>query len=283
MIEKIIGDKMHLLHRNKLPLLSLFVFGIFGCGWGLENRSFASDGEVGLTGGIAEPAISTEVYDPLVLDTIWVLVCAAMVFLMQAGFMCLESGMARTKNSINVAMKNFADFVIASAGFWLVGFGVMFGDTYFGLFGGNLFCIDFDTDPWRSTFFVFQTMFCGTAATIVSGAVAERTRFGVYLLISLFVSVLAYSLVGHWCWGSGLNSDNLGWLQSLGFHDYAGSTVVHGTGAWAALAATICIGPRLGRFNNDGCVEEIPPSSLPMATGCSLSRAQFMLLVDGSF
>lgn len=249
-----------------MPLLLLLSIFIVGSGWGFENDCHATDSEPLLIDTSLAATVSAEAFDPMVLDAIWVLLCAALVFLMQAGFMCLESGMARTKNSINVAMKNIADFVIASAGFWLIGFGIMFGDTYFGLFGGNMFCIDFDADPWRSTFFVFQTMFCGTAATIVSGAIAERTRFSVYLLISLFVSVLAYSLVGHWCWGSGLNSENLGWLQSIGFHDFAGSTVVHSTGAWAALAAAICIGPRLGRFSDNGHVQEIPPSSLPMAT-----------------
>ena len=201
----------------------------------------------------------------LKLDHIWVLTAAALVFLMQAGFMCLESGLSRQKNSINVAVKNLADLVIAVAGLWLVGFGLMFGMTAFGIWGTTDFVIAASEDSWRSTFFVFQVVFCGTAATIVSGAVAERTRFAAYLLISLFVSAAIYPLFGHWAWGSLLHEGNTGWLEEKGFMDFAGSTVVHSVGGWIALAAIIVIGPRIGKFDEEGKPTKLQAHNLPMA------------------
>ena len=196
------------------------------------------------------------------LDIVWVLIASALVFLMQGGFMCLETGLCRAKNSINVAVKNFADFIISVAGFWLIGFGLMFGDSCSGLFGLSHFAPELSANSWMATFFVFQAMFCGTAATIDSGAVAERTRFSVYLVISTITSVLIYPVFGHWAWGSFLGGETKGWLESLGFIDFAGYTVVHSVGGWVGLAGLIMIGPRTGRFDTNGRPRRIPPHSL---------------------
>lgn len=196
------------------------------------------------------------------LDYVWVLVASAMVFLMQAGFMCLESGMARAKNSINVAVKNMTDFVLSVSFFWIFGFGIMFGVSYNGWFGTSEFLVELGDDPWLPVFFVFQAVFCGTAATIDSGAVAERTRFSVYLVISCVASGLIYPVFGHWAWGSFYNGVTQGWLEAQGFIDFAGSTVVHSVGGWIALAGVIVIGPRRDKFTANGEPRKIAPHSL---------------------
>ena len=196
------------------------------------------------------------------LDYVWVMVASILVFIMQAGFMSLESGMARAKNSINVATKNLADFLIASIGYWFIGFGIMFGTSFSGLFGTSDFFVEIGSNPWRAAFFVFQTMFAGTAATIDSGAVAERTKFSGYLIMSFFISILIYPVFGHWAWGSFLHGGEKGWLEALGFLDFAGSTVVHSIGAWVALAGVLVIGPRIGKYNADGSSRKIHPHSL---------------------
>jgi len=187
---------------------------------------------------------------------------ASLVFLMQAGFMSLESGMARAKNSINIAVKNISDFAIAVAGFWILGFGIMFGGSIGGWIGGSDFLPDIATDPWRAAFFVFQAVFVGTAATIDSGAVAERTRFSAYLVVSFVTSTLIYPVFGHWAWGGLLSGEAQGWLEMRGFIDFAGSTVVHSIGGWVALAGIIVVGPRLERFDADGTPHRIPPHNL---------------------
>lgn len=196
------------------------------------------------------------------LDYIWVLVCACLVFLMQGGFMCLESGLCRAKNSINVAIKNLGDLLVSVSLFWLFGFGLMFGVSHSGLFGTTDFLADFGDEPWMAIFFLFQAVFCGTAATIDSGAVAERTRFEAYLLISAIVSGLIYPLFGHWAWGSFLHGESQGWLEAMGFIDFAGSTVVHSVGGWVALAGVILIGARLEKFDPQGNPRKIQPHSL---------------------
>ncbi len=199
------------------------------------------------------------------IDTVWVILCAGLVFLMQAGFLCLETGMTRTKNSINVAVKNIADFGIGVFIFWLVGFGLMFGSSIHGWVGGSLFLLEFKSnDPWVVTFFIFQATFCGTAVTIVSGAVAERMRFAAYLWLTLFVALLIYPIFGHWAWGGALIG-NRGWLAGLGFVDFAGSSVVHSVGGWVSLVAIFLIGPRKGRFLRDGSNREIQGQALPIA------------------
>ncbi|SFM10189.1 ammonium transporter, Amt family [Desulfomicrobium norvegicum] len=199
------------------------------------------------------------------IDLLWILISASLVFLMQPGFMCLESGLTRSKNSINVAIKNFADFVLSAAVFWVLGFGLMFGHLSWDLFHVPDFSpATKDSSGFSAAFFFFQIMFCGTATTIFSGAVAERMRFVSYLIVALIFSVLVYPLYGHLAW-NGLDAGQLtGWLGERGFVDFAGSMVVHGVGGWLALAALIVIGPRKGRFPKDAPPREINAGNLPL-------------------
>ncbi len=205
------------------------------------------------------------------IDLLWMLICAVLVFMMQAGFMCLESGIIRNKNNINVALKNVSDFGISIVCYWMVGYGFMFGASKSGLVGFD----DFFFDPTGAiasgpamTFFIFQSMFCATAASIISGAVAERLKFNSYLIITAIVGTILYPVVGHWAWAN--SDDNFGgdgttgWLYDLGFIDFAGSTVVHSTGGWIGLAIILIIGPRSGRFI-EGKVRKFAPSNLPLS------------------
>lgn len=201
------------------------------------------------------------------IDSLWVILCAVLVFLMQAGFLLLESGLTRRKNSVNVAIKNLADFCMACIAFWLVGYGLMFGASVGGWFGSSSFSLDFtSTDHLVGVFFLFQLMFCGTAVTIMSGAVAERMRFSRYLLAAVWISALVYPVIGHWSWGGLYEGESTGWLNSDGFIDFAGSTVVHSTGGWASLAILLVIGPRIGRFAENGEPQHIPGSNVAQAT-----------------
>lgn len=195
----------------------------------------------------------------------WVLVTAGLVFVMQPGFACLESGLTRSKNSINVAVKNVTDAMIALILFWLVGFGIMFGISESGIVGTNEFMIPFTESSWNVAFFLFQAMFVATAATIVSGAVAERMKFEAYLVMTAVISALVYPFFGHWAWNGAMTDQYTGWLGQLGFRDFAGSTVVHSIGGWASLAALLLIGPRAGRFNEAGVPRQIPGSNIPLA------------------
>lgn len=194
------------------------------------------------------------------LDLIWVLIAAFLVFMMQAGFTMLETGFVRAKNSVNIAMKNVVDFMVGTLSFWLVGFGLMFGASQSGLFGVQGFMLSGFESDWDHAFFVFQLMFAATAATIVSGCVAERMSFRGYALISVAVTVLIYPLFGHWAW------HGEGWLSALGFMDFAGSTVVHLIGAAVGLAGTLMLGPRHGRFDAAGKPVEIPSFNLTLVT-----------------
>ncbi|NJN22973.1 MAG: ammonium transporter [Leptolyngbya sp. RL_3_1] len=199
------------------------------------------------------------------IDTLWLLLCSGLVFLMQAGFMCLESGLTRSKNSINVAVKNLADFGISAGLFWLFGYALMFGSPQAGWFGGTEFLPTFSDQPSQAVFFLFQMMFCGTATTIVSGAAAERLKFQAYLLLSIFLSGIIYPLFGHWAW-NGIASGNAGgWLENIGFVDFAGSTVVHSVGAWFGLAVVLVVGARQGRFSSKGQSNRIQGSNLPFS------------------
>ncbi|RZD36429.1 MAG: hypothetical protein CXT75_06865 [Methanobacteriota archaeon] len=205
------------------------------------------------------------------IDLLWMLICAILVFMMQAGFMCLESGIIRNKNNINVALKNVSDFGISIVCYWMVGYGFMFGVSKSGFIGFN----DFFFDPTGTitsgpamTFFIFQSMFCATAASIISGSVAERLKFNSYLIITAIVGTILYPVVGHWAWA---NSDDMfggdgttGWLYNLGFTDFAGSTIVHSTGGWIGLSIILIIGPRSGRFI-EGKVRKFTPSNLPLS------------------
>lgn len=208
-------------------------------------------------------------------QNLWLLMSALLVFVMQAGFLCLESGRTRSKNSINVAAKNVSDFIISSAIFWLFGFAFLFGDSHLGIIGTSLFTFGENSSAYDITFFIFQMMFCGTAATLTSGAVAERATFSGYLLATVILSGFIYPITGHWAWSGALVADNQGWLQEIGFVDFAGSTVVHSVGGWVALAAIIIIGPRLGRYT----------SSTPMPQGNNLPMAALgtMLIWFGWF
>ncbi len=199
------------------------------------------------------------------IDIAWVLIASVLVLVMQAGFLCLEAGSTRSKNSINVALKNLSDFAVASLLFALFGYSIMFGATNAGWFGPLTFFGDTQLDARSATFFVFEVMFCGTATTIVSGAVAERMRFGGYLTVAAVLSGFIYTVFGHWAWNGIDGSPTVGWLRGLGFVDFAGSTVVHGVAGWSALALVVILGPREGRFDRDGGARRIPGHDLPFA------------------
>ncbi len=200
------------------------------------------------------------------LDYVWVLVATALVFFMQAGFAMVEAGLTRAKNAVNIMMKNLMDFAFGSISYWAVGFGLMFGVSAAGLFGtSGFFFSDFtkEGDTWLYAFWLFQTVFAATAATIVSGAVAERTNFKAYLIYSVFLSALVYPIFGSWAWGSLYKGS--GWLESLGFIDFAGSTVVHSVGGWAALAGALVLGPRIGKFDKNNKPRAIPGHNITLA------------------
>lgn len=179
--------------------------------------------------------------------------------------MCLESGLTRSKNSINVAVKNLADFGVSVALFWAFGYALMFGTSRGGWIGSSGFFLNLETAPELAAFFLFQTMFCSTATTIVSGAVAERLKFQAYLIVAAIASGFIYPIFGHWTWSGVEKGIFAGWLGKIGFVDFAGSTVVHAIGGWIALAVLIVIGPRLGRFPKDRPPQEIRGSNLPFS------------------
>ncbi len=200
------------------------------------------------------------------LDIAWVLVCTGLIFVMQAGFLCLESGFTRTKNSINVAIKNLTDFGVSVVLFWLCGYALMFGTSRDGWIGqtGWLFRIG-EGDPWLDAFFLFQVMFCATSTTILSGAVAERVGFLGYLIIATVVSGLLYPVFGHWAWNGAQAGSYAGWLAQAGFVDFAGSSVVHSVGGWVSLAVLLIIGPREGRFPPGGKPRNFTGSNIPLS------------------
>lgn len=189
------------------------------------------------------------------LDTVWVLVAAVLVMFMQPGFAMVEAGFTRAKNTANILMKNLMDFSVGSLAFWLVGFSLMFGSDIGSFIGKpNLFfTASYGNDIPDLAILFFQTVFAATAATIVSGAVAERTKFSSYLIFSVVITLFIYPVSGHWVWGGG-------WLSELGFHDFAGSTVVHSVGAWLGLVGAIMVGPRIGKYN--GKSKAIPGHNL---------------------
>lgn len=197
------------------------------------------------------------------IDTIWVLVAAFLVFFMQAGFAMVETGFTRAKNASNIIMKNMMDVAIGSLVYFAIGFGIMFGADKWGLFGttgffGNGLSAEFlGLNIPIEAFLIFQTVFAATAATIVSGAMAERTKFSAYVVYSFVISIVIYPVVGHWIWGGG-------WLANLGMIDFAGSTVVHSVGGWAALVGASILGPRIGKFTKNGKPNAIPGHSITM-------------------
>ncbi len=191
------------------------------------------------------------------LDTAWVLIAAMLVFFMQPGFALVEAGFTRSKNTANILMKNFVDYLIGTVLFWFIGFGLMHGVG--NGFIGELHLFDFsfypDSNVPKECTLIFQTVFCATAATIVSGAMAERTKFSMYVIFSIAVSILIYPVEGHWIWGGG-------WLSELGFHDFAGSTVVHSCGGFIGLAGAMLLGPRIGKYTKNGKSVAIPGHNL---------------------
>lgn len=220
-------------------------------------------------------AINANIMDLTVgLDTVWMLLAAMLVFFMQPGFALVEAGFTRTKNTTNILMKNFVDFMVGSLLFWVIGFGLMFG---VGGFVGMPHFMDLDAMaaiidnglPIEG-FLIFQTVFCATSATIVSGAMAERTKFSMYLIYTIAISVLIYPVSGHWTWGGGwlCDASEGSFMQRLfgcGFHDFAGSTVVHSVGGWIALVGAAILGPRLGKYGKDGKSKAIPGHNLTLA------------------
>lgn len=193
-------------------------------------------------------------------DTLWVLLGTVLVFFMQAGFALVESGLTRAKNAGNIIMKNLMDFVTGSLLYWILGFGIMFGTTIGGFIGTpDLFTTgNYDANIPGFVFLMFQTVFCATAATIVSGAMAERTKFSAYLFYTVILTGIVYPISGHWIWGDG-------WLASLGFEDFAGSVAVHMVGGIAAIVGAKILGPRIGKYNQDGTANTIPGHNLVIA------------------
>ena len=211
-------------------------------------------------GAYADEPVTPEI-NKVAIDTVWVLMAAFFVFFMQAGFGMVEAGFIRAKNTCNILTKNFLDYCMASLGFFVFGYAIMFGpgNGFMGFKGWFLSGAESGADIPLFAFWLFQAAFCGAAATIVAGGMAGRMRFPAYLIYSLIVSALIYPIVGHWIWGGG-------WLSKLNFVDFAGSTVVHSVGGFAALIGTIILKPRIGKFNSDGSPNAIPGHSIPLAS-----------------
>ncbi len=230
------------------------------------EAKLAEPAAVATTEEAVEPAADTQTN----VNTVWMVIAAALVFFMQPGFCLLELGLTRAKNAINICMKNFLDFAVGTIAFLFVGFGLMFGTSLSGVIGTGPFWIS--DQPGTSqlwAFWFFQLVFCGTAATIISGAVAERTKFIGYLFYTAAMTAAIYPILGHWAWGSfgeGFGyGGGQGWLEAMGYVDFAGSSVVHGVGGAAALAGIIVVGPRIGRFRPDGSANLMSGHNLPMA------------------
>lgn len=243
---------------RKILMVMFFVFLITG----LVAPSVLADGD-GPTIATNAQAIES---GAVALDTVWVLIAAILVMFMQAGFALLEAGFTRSKNSVNILMKNLMDFCFGTITYYIVGFALMFGagNLFFGTSGfflhdsGATFAsLDWSTVPLECKYF-FQLVFAATAATIVSGAMAERTKFVAYIFYSIVITAVIYPIVGHWIWGGG-------WLAEFGMWDFAGSTVVHSTGGWLALTGAVMLGPRIGKYKSDNSANVIPGHSMPLA------------------
>lgn len=235
-------------------LLTVIVFFIFAFS---ASTAEASD----------EPTTKSIAVDTIALDTGWTLIAAVLVMFMQAGFAMLTAGFSRSKNACNMLMKNLMDFCFGTITYWAIGFGLMFGagnlifgnSGFFLIDAGNTFAsLNWTQVPLECKYF-FQLVFCATAATIVAGAMAERTKFIAYIFYSIIITAIIYPFVGHWIWGGG-------WLAAIGMWDFAGSTVVHSTGGWLALVGAFMLGPRTGKYNPDGSSNAITGHSIPLAT-----------------
>jgi Amt family ammonium transporter len=227
----------------------------------IRARDIRAPAAVGVLLAAGPAAASDMVAVSADLHLVWTAVCAGLVLMMQPGFAFLESGLARGKNAVNVLMKNFTDCAIASVGYWIVGYGLMFGANPTGWFGTSDFMPSADETLVNV---LYQTFFAATAATIISGAVAERIRYLPYLVGTFFVVVVVYPLFGAWAWGG--TSEQPGWLRGMGFLDSAGGAAVHTVGGFLALGAVLVLGPRFGRFGRDGSLRPIPGHSLPLAS-----------------
>jgi Amt family ammonium transporter len=209
----------------------------------------------------SQDAVTTEAIGSAI-DILWLMIAASLVFFMQAGFALVETGLTRAKNAANIIMKNLMDFCFGSVVFWALGWGFMYGaDKLGGFIGFSEFFKGPMDDPSFYRDWFFQVVFAATAATIVSGAMAERTKFKSYLIYTCFISGVIYPISGHWIWGGG-------WLAELGFHDFAGSTVVHSVGGWAALVGAAVLGPRMGKYvrkNGTTSVKALPGHNIPLA------------------
>ncbi len=230
---------------KKIIYLMLFLFGVVRPVWAEGNLTSAVN--------IQEIRLS--------LDSVWVVVGGILVFFMQAGFALVESGSVRSKNTVNVLMKNYMDACLGGLIFWLFGFGLMFGLNHTGWLGMSHFAPN-QLDDWHWNLLFFQMMFAATATTIASGAMAERIHFVAYVVSAIIVSGLIYPIFGSWAWGSLFGGE--GWLKALGFIDFAGSTVVHSIGGWVALAGIMVLGPRLGRFGRHGQSHYLAGHNLPL-------------------
>ena len=251
----------------------LKIFGIIGVVLLCASLLFAQES----ASTVAQVPANT-VYMNVVTDTLWVLFAAFLVFFMNLGFAMVEAGLQQAKNAVNISAKNFVVFAISSIAFWFIGWGLMFGDGngfmgwkgVFMLSGsdnspatgdsyqGVYSALNWTGVPLFAKFF-FQLVFCATAATIVSGAVGGRIKFLAFIVFSFILTSIIYPVAGHWIWGGG-------WLAQRGFWDFAGSTVVHSIGGWAALTGVLVLGPRIGKYNPDGSVNSLPGHSLPLAT-----------------
>jgi len=241
--------------KNRLKII-IAVMVLFAC---TQTALIAQESEIITETVIESEAVST--YSAA--DFIWLLIAAFLVFFMQAGFAMVEVGFTRAKNGVNILMKNLMDFSAGSIAFFCIGWALMYGSSKLGLFGFSDFFLN-SADPgtneglFQYASWLFQVVFAATAATIVSGAMAERTKFTSYLVYSIVISGIIYPISGHWIWGGG-------WLSELGMIDFAGSTVVHSVGGWAALVGAIVLGPRIGKYTADGKAKAIPGHNIPLA------------------
>lgn len=256
--------------HSKCSLSGLRIALAISMAFGLSTELFAQDATAAdSVASLTNPDAASEL--TYGLNTVWMLLAAMLVFFMQPGFALVEAGFTRVKNTANILMKNFVDFMFGSLLYWFIGFGLMFGaGGFIGM--PHFFNFSFYDGGGLPTegFLVFQTVFCATAATIVSGAMAERTKFSMYLIYTVFISVLIYPISGHWTWGGGwlMNSEAGSFImETFGttFHDFAGSTIVHSVGGWIALVGAAILGPRIGKYSKDGKSRAIPGHNLTIA------------------
>nr|WP_321480524.1 ammonium transporter [uncultured Bacteroides sp.] len=267
---------------KKYSIAKLWVAGALMMAFFFATSAFAQDSAPVDSTAVTSTVIEAAIVEPattapdtigdlvLGLNTVWMLLAAMLVFFMQPGFALVEGGFTRSKNTANILMKNFCDFMFGSLLFWAIGYGIMFGA---GGFSGvpHFFNLSINpTDLPAEGFLIFQTVFCATAATIVSGAMAERTKFSMYICYSILICALVYPISGHWTWGGGwlMNGDEGSFMMSTfgtTFHDFAGSTIVHSVGGWIALVGAAILGPRIGKYDKNGRSKAIPGHNLTIA------------------